>query len=101
VRGDAFTGFPAASWAAMAGAAIVAQLGGVMSVAWALRYLPATLASVGLLGQPVCTATLGWILLGEAITPLQAAGGAGVLVGIALASQGSAIPTERWRSRSI
>jgi drug/metabolite transporter (DMT)-like permease len=91
IRGDAFSGFPATSWAAMAGAALVSQLGGVMSVAWALRYLPATLASVALLGQPVNTALLGWVLLGEAITPLQAAGGIGVLIGIGLASQASAL----------
>lgn len=90
-RGDAFAGFPGRSWAAMAGAAVVAQLVGVMSVAWALGYLPATLAAVALLGQPVGTAILGWILLGEALTALQLAGGGAVLVGIALASQASSL----------
>lgn len=95
LRGDAFGGFPLASWAAMAGAALVSQLGGVMSVAWALRYLPATLASVALLGQPVNTALLGWVLLDEPITPIQAVGGLGVLIGIGLASRASAVRRPR------
>lgn len=94
LRGDAFRGFPASSWAAIGGAALVAQLGGVMPGAWALRYLPATLASVALLLQPVNTALLGWVLLGEPITALQAAGGGTVLVGIALASQASFLRTQ-------
>jgi drug/metabolite transporter (DMT)-like permease len=91
LRGDAFHGFPATSWAAMGGAAVVAQLGGVLSVAWSLRYLPATLASVALLGQPVGTALLGWLLLREPISALQAAGGTCVLIGIGLASQATSL----------
>src|SRR5262249_24830335 len=47
--GEALAGFPARSWAAFAGAALVSQLGGVTAIVWALRYLPATVASVSLL----------------------------------------------------
>ena len=65
--GDAFTGFPATSWAAMVGAATITQIGGVMGIIWALRFLPATIASVALLAQPVGAATLAWLLLGEAL----------------------------------
>ncbi len=84
---DPFSGFPATSWAAMGGAALVSQIGGVMAIVWALRYLPTTVASVLLLAQPVGTALLGWLLLGEALGPLQALGGAAVLAGIVLASR--------------
>ena len=88
--GDAFHGFPARSWAAMLGAALLSQLCGVMGIVWALRFVRPTLASVALLAQPVGTALLGWLLLDEAIGGLQAAGGAIVLLGIALSlrSQG-------------
>ena len=82
-------GFPWHSWAAMAGAAGVSQLGGVFAIVWALRYLPTTVASVALLAQTVGTALLGWWILGEALTLPQAAGGCAVLAGIALASQGA------------
>jgi drug/metabolite transporter (DMT)-like permease len=44
---------------------------------------------VALLAQPVGTAVLGWVLLGEAIGPLQGAGGVAVLAGILLAAQSS------------
>lgn len=87
-QGGPFRGFPAASWAAMAGAAGVSQIGGVYAIVWALRYLPATLASVALLAQPVGTALLGWWILGEPLSAPQTAGGAAVLAGIALAAQG-------------
>jgi drug/metabolite transporter (DMT)-like permease len=85
--GDAFAGFPTSSWLAMLGAATVTQIGGVMGIIWTLRFLPATIASVALLAQPVGTAILGWLLLGEAIGPVQMAGGATVLAGILLASR--------------
>jgi len=88
--GDAFAGFPTSSWLAMLGAATVTQIGGVMGIIWALRFLPATIASVALLAQPVGTAILGWLLLGEAIGPVQVAGGAIVLAGIVLASRSAA-----------
>ena len=71
----------------MAGAALISQIGGVLAIIWALRYLPTTVASVMLLAQPVGTALLGWLLLGEALGPLQALGGAAVLAGIVLASR--------------
>jgi drug/metabolite transporter (DMT)-like permease len=85
--GGPFHGFPASSWASMAGAAAVSQLGGVFAIVWALRYLPTTLASVALLAQPLGTALLGWWILGESLSPLQALGGAAVLCGISLAAR--------------
>jgi drug/metabolite transporter (DMT)-like permease len=86
LRGDPLLGFPASSWRAFVGAALVAQLAGVMSVIWSLRYLRATFASVALLGQPVGTTVIAWLLLGEALGPLQALGAVAVGAGIALAS---------------
>jgi len=88
--GNPFGGFSGASWAAMLGVALLTQVGGVLGVVWLLRHLPPTYASVTLLAQPVCAALLAWLLLGEAIGPLQAAGGAVVLAGIALAAVRSA-----------
>jgi drug/metabolite transporter (DMT)-like permease len=84
--GDPFGGFALHSWAAMLGCALLTQVGGVLGVVWLLRHLPATLASVSLLAQPVGAALLAWLLLGEPVTALQAAGGAVVLAGIALAA---------------
>ena len=87
LRGDALAGFPPSSWLAIAGAALVSQLGGVVAVVWSLRYLRASFASVALLAQPVGTSLLGWLLMDEALGALQMAGGAAVGLGILLASQ--------------
>jgi len=84
--GNAFSGFPPHSWAAMLGCALLTQVGGVLGVVWLLRHLPPTFASVSLLAQPVCAALLAWALLGEPIGALQAGGGALVLAGIGLAA---------------
>lgn len=86
VRGDPFTGFPLHSWLAMASAGALSQLVGVLGIVWALRFLPATLTSVVLLGQPLAAALLAWWILSEPVGPAQALGGIAVLAGIALAS---------------
>ncbi|MEE8445024.1 MAG: EamA family transporter, partial [Alphaproteobacteria bacterium] len=52
-------------------------------------HLPAAFSSVGLLLEPVAAALLGWMILAEAISPWQAAGGAIILWGILLARRGS------------
>lgn len=87
LRGDAFHGFPPSAWAAMVAAAAVSQLVGVLGIVWSMRFLPATLASVALLAQPVAAAALAWGILGEPIGVVQALGGGAVLAGIALASR--------------
>lgn len=91
--GDTFSGFPASSWAAIAAAAVVSQVCGVMAIIWSLRYLPATVASVGLLGQPVGAALLAWWLLDEPMSAVQSLGALAVLAGIALAAQSTSHPT--------
>jgi drug/metabolite transporter (DMT)-like permease len=74
-----------ASWAAVAALAYVSHAGGQGLIAYAMAHLPASLATTGLLLQPVITAALAWSLFGQALSPSQIAGGAVVLVGIALA----------------
>jgi drug/metabolite transporter (DMT)-like permease len=86
-RGEPFTGFPAHSWLVFAASAAVSQLAGVVGIVWALAHLRATFAAVALLAQPLGTALLGWWWLGEALSPLQLAGGALVVAGIALAGR--------------
>ncbi|NOX63154.1 MAG: DMT family transporter [Chloroflexi bacterium] len=58
-------------------------------IAFSLAQLPASLTSVMLLMQPVIAALFAWLLLDEALLPVQAAGGLLVLLGVALAQRGS------------
>ena len=97
-RGDPFTGFPWHSWLVFAASAVISHLAGVVGIVWALAHLSATFAAVALLAQPVGTALLGWWWLGEPLSPLQLAGGALVLAGIAAASRGRAPSAPALRS---
>jgi drug/metabolite transporter (DMT)-like permease len=82
------TGYPPRAWAALVALGLVSQLAAYYALVYALGHLPATITSVGLLGQVPCTAFLAWLLLGEPLTPLQIAGGAVVLAGIAVVNRG-------------
>jgi len=77
-----FTGYPAQTYWAFLGAALISQLGGYLSIGYALGHLPAAVVSPTMLGQPVMTALLAVPLLGEALYPAQVAGGLVVILGI-------------------
>jgi drug/metabolite transporter (DMT)-like permease len=64
---------------------LVAQVGGQGLLAVGFGKVPAPIASVLILWQPVLVGILGWLILAEALTPVQLIGGALVLVGVWLA----------------
>ena len=78
-------------WGVLLGLALTAQVLGQGLIAYALAHLPASFSSVSLLFQPVIAALAAWALFGEALGPLQGLGALVVLVGVALARQGSVI----------
>ena len=78
-----------AGWAVLIGIAWFSHIGGQGLIAYALAHLPAAFSSVALLVQPVAAAILAWLILEEALGPMQTLGGAVVLLGIALARRAS------------
>jgi drug/metabolite transporter (DMT)-like permease len=78
-----------AGWAAAVGLGL-AHVFGQGSIAWALGRLPVSTASVTVLVQPVVAALLAYLIFAEALTPLQAAGGAAALIGVVIAQQAPA-----------
>ena len=91
-------GFPLSTYGAFLGAALVSQLGGYLSVGYALGHLPASIVSPSMIGQPVVTAFLAFLLLGEHLFPVQWGGGLVVLAGIYLVHRsriGKTAPTAR------
>ena len=78
----------AMGWLKLAGLALISQVAGQSLIAYAMAHLPATLSSVALLLQPVIAALLAAVLLGEALQPLQIAGGIMMLAGIGIAHHG-------------
>ena len=69
--------------------ALVPQLIGHSAFNWALKYLPATYVAVTTLGEPVGSALLAALLLGEVPSGIKLVGSGLILAGIAAAS---------WRS---
>ena len=69
--------------------ALVPQLLGHSSFNWALRYLPASLVAVALLGEPVGSSALAWGLLHEVPGPVTLGGAVLVLAGIAVVAWSS------------
>ena len=65
------------------------HIGGQGSIAWAMGRLPASLASVVVLVQPVVATYAGWLLFGEALGPLQAVGAVVALAGVVFAQWAS------------
>jgi drug/metabolite transporter (DMT)-like permease len=66
---------------------LVAQVGGQGLLAVGFGLVPAHIASVLILWRPVLVGILGWVILSEALMPLQLLGGGLVLVGVWLAKR--------------
>jgi drug/metabolite transporter (DMT)-like permease len=77
-----------AGWGACLGLGLM-HVAGQGSIAWAMGRLPTSTASVVVLVQPVVAAWLGYVLLAEAIGPMQALGAAVALSGVVLAQWAS------------
>jgi drug/metabolite transporter (DMT)-like permease len=72
----------AAGVAALVAMAWISHAGGQGLLAVALGRLPAMFSSLVIFLEAVAGAAFGWLLLGEALTPVQGAGGALILLGI-------------------
>ncbi|GAB4529333.1 MAG: DMT family transporter [Anaerolineales bacterium] len=82
-----FWGYTPQTYLWMAALALVPQLMGHSTFNWALRYLPAAYVSITLLGEPIGSALLAFLLLGETPSGMMLAGAALILVGIVIASR--------------
>jgi drug/metabolite transporter (DMT)-like permease len=77
---------PAYGWFVLL--ALVPQLLGHSSFNWALGYLSAAYVSVTLLGEPIGSTVLAYLLLGEAPGAVKLVGAILILVGIYITSKG-------------
>jgi drug/metabolite transporter (DMT)-like permease len=95
-------GYSGIAYAALLALALGPQLLGHTAFNWALRRVSATFVAVSILGEPVGSALLAWVLLGERFAPLQLAGFALLLAGIFLAARGeqqAAVASDRQLGR--
>jgi drug/metabolite transporter (DMT)-like permease len=80
--------FTPQTYGAFLGMALIPQLIGHSSYNWALRWCSPSLVAISLLGEPVGSAILAYVIFGEGITWLKAAGGTVMLLAIYLAARG-------------
>ena len=74
VTGQPFTGYSLQTWGCFAGLALFATVGGQCVFNLLLKYLPATAVTMGILGEPVGTILLAFLIFGEHIVLQQALG---------------------------
>lgn len=91
-------GFHASAWPSLIALGLVTQVTGYLAVTYALGRVPATAASVGLLGVVPVTALLDVIFLHEPLQLAQIIGGTLVLVGIFVVNRRAADNTHTERN---
>ena len=65
--------------------ALIPQLIGHTTFNWALKYLPASMVAITILGEPVGSTILAYFILGEGLTTWKIAGGISIFSGILIA----------------
>jgi len=65
--------------------ALIPQLIGHTTFNWALKYLPASMVAVTILGEPLGSTILAYFLLGEGLTAWKVLGGISIFIGILIA----------------
>jgi drug/metabolite transporter (DMT)-like permease len=88
--GYPLTGYSGKTYLMMALLAVVPQLLGHSTLNWSLRYVPATLVAVAVLGEPAGATLWAFLFLGETPSWLEVAGSILILSGIFLTLQSAA-----------
>ena len=82
VAGEPFTGYSMKTFVMLGLLALVPQLVGHSAINWSLAYVPAALAAVAILGEPVGATILAVFVLKEVPSGFQVAGAILVLAGV-------------------
>jgi drug/metabolite transporter (DMT)-like permease len=83
--------YPAEEWVLFLALAIIPMILGHTVYNWTLRYVTALIVSMSILGEPILSAILAYLLLAEEPTPWVVLGGFLVLMGIYLVASRSKI----------
>ena len=87
VSGLPTTGYSGVTWGMFFAMALIPQLVGHTAYNWSLRWFSTPLVSVSLLGEPVCSSLMAWMILGEGLKWSNLVGGCFVLFGIYLSAR--------------
>ncbi len=95
LSGTVLWGYSVLAWGCLAGMALGPQLLGHSAFNYALKHLTPTTIALTVLGEPVGSAVLAWLLFGEAIGIAKLAGMALLLGGIFLAARTESSPSTK------
>ena len=82
---EKFWGYSATTYLYLFLLALIPQLIGHTTFNWALKYLPASMVSITILGEPVGSTILAYFILGEGLTTWKVIGGILIFAGILIA----------------
>jgi drug/metabolite transporter (DMT)-like permease len=69
--------------------ALIPQLIGHTTFNWALKYLPASMVAITILGEPIGSTILAYFIFGEGLTTWKVLGGISIFAGISIALKGT------------
>jgi len=82
---DPFFGYRSSNYLLFFLLALIPQLIGHTTFNWALKYIPASLVAITILGEPVGSTALAFFILGEGLTWWKTLGGIFIFLGILVA----------------
>jgi drug/metabolite transporter (DMT)-like permease len=82
---EKFLGYSATTYLYLFLLALIPQLIGHTTFNWALKYLPASMVTITILGEPVGSTILAYFILSEGLTPWKVIGGILIFAGILIA----------------
>jgi len=85
ISGLNLSGYPSMTYLWFVLLALVPQLLGHSSLNWSLRFVPATMVTIAVLGEPVGATILAFFILKETPAVMEISGGVLILLGIAIA----------------
>jgi drug/metabolite transporter (DMT)-like permease len=82
---EPFFGYSSSTYLYLLLLALVPQLIGHTTFNWALKYIPASMVAITILGEPIGSTILAYFILGEGLTILKVLGGVFIFAGILIA----------------
>jgi drug/metabolite transporter (DMT)-like permease len=79
--------------------ALIPQLMGHTTFNWALKYLPASMVAITILGEPIGSTILAYFILGEGLTIGKVLGGVSIFTGILIALKKKREPSKNLFDR--
>jgi len=92
VSGYSLSGYSGNTYRMFILLALIPQLLGHSSLNWSLKFMPATMITIAVLGEPVLATILGRFILNESPTLTEIIGGILILGGIFISFRGNRIP---------